>query len=216
MREFKYDVIQLIQSVRERPCLWDKTQDTYKDRFERRTAWQEVFATLDEGYNDMTLEDKRLMGEQVLYKWTNIRDTFMKSLKAKLGRPRRKYVFHKYLKFLIDKSDDNIESGEETYCKVEKETPKEKKRSKKTREIKKPKVFDCTESQDSGTDLLNINEIDEVSDPRLMNEDEAFFASLLPTIVKYNEDEKLEFRIEVLNVMRNIKEKKNWGKIEME
>ena len=44
-----------------------------------------------------------------------------------------------------------------------------------------------------------------------MNEDEAFFASLLPTVVKYNEDERLEFRIEVLNVMKKLKEKRNWA-----
>lgn len=50
--------------------------------------------------------------------------------------------------------------------------------------------------------------MNENNDPRVMNEDEAFFASLLPTIVKYSEDERLEFRIEVLAVMKRINDKR--------
>lgn len=58
---------------------------------------------------------------------------------------------------------------------------------------------------------IDFVEIDEADNPRVMNEDEAFFASLLPTIVKYNEDERLEFRIEVLGVMKKIKDKRKWS-----
>lgn len=56
---------------------------------------------------------------------------------------------------------------------------------------------------------IDFVEVDN-NDPRIMNEDEAFFASLLPTVVKYTEDERLEFRIEVLGVMKKLKEKRTW------
>lgn len=56
---------------------------------------------------------------------------------------------------------------------------------------------------------IDFVEVDD-NDPRIMNEDEAFFASLLPTVVKYTEDERLEFRIEVLGVMKKLKEKRTW------
>lgn len=65
-KEFKYDVVLLIQCVRERSCLWDKRLENYKDRIERRTAWEEIFGILDEGYENMTPEEKRITG--MLYK----------------------------------------------------------------------------------------------------------------------------------------------------
>jgi hypothetical protein len=63
MREFKYDVKLLVQSVKDRPCLWDKSLEVYKDRLERRKAWEEIFNILDDGYESMLPEDKRLTGK---------------------------------------------------------------------------------------------------------------------------------------------------------
>ncbi|XP_047540721.1 uncharacterized protein LOC125073748 [Vanessa atalanta] len=218
MRQFKYDVVQLIHAVRERPCLWDKTLEVYKDRAERRAAWENVFVLLDERYEEMTAEEKRVTGELILNKWTNIRDTFVKTLKTKMGRPRRKYLLYDHLKFLIKvtSTDEDFSVGyntedSSTYMKVEIESPKEttsyRKRSKKSdyieEEPKKIKDIEKTE--------VDYVEVDECNDPRIMNEDEAFFASLLPSVVKYSEDERLEFRIEVLAVMKRIKEKRKWS-----
>lgn len=62
MREFKYNVIDLISYVRDRPCLWDKTIENYKDRMERRSAWEEIFNNLEETYEEMTPEEKRITG----------------------------------------------------------------------------------------------------------------------------------------------------------
>lgn len=62
MREFQYDVVHLIQGVRDRPCLWDKTLDNYKDRVERRAAWEEIFRLLDDKYDELSREDKRITG----------------------------------------------------------------------------------------------------------------------------------------------------------
>ncbi|XP_045456639.1 uncharacterized protein LOC123666578 [Melitaea cinxia] len=218
MREFKYDVVQLIHAVRDRPCLWDRTLEVYKDRAERRAAWEDVFGLLDKGYEEMTAEEKRVTGELILNKWTNIRDTFVKTLKTKMGRPRRKYLLYEHLKFLIKVTstdedftvDFNTEDSS-SYMKIERESPKDstshRKRSRKSdyyeEEAKKSKDSDKTE--------VDYVEVDECNDPRIMNEDEAFFASLLPSVVKYSEDERLEFRIEVLAVMKRIKEKSKWS-----
>lgn len=62
---FRYDVIQLIHAIRDRPCLWDKTIESYKDRIERRNAWEDIFNMLDESYNNMNFEDKRLTGKTI-------------------------------------------------------------------------------------------------------------------------------------------------------
>nr|XP_034836970.1 uncharacterized protein LOC117993294 isoform X3 [Maniola hyperantus] len=195
MREFKYDVVQLIHAVKDRPCLWDKTAEIYKDRAERRAAWEEVFSLLEENYEELSSEQKRVTGEQILNKWTNIRDTFVKTLKrSRMGRPRRKYLLYDHVKFLIKvintEEDFNVELSTDdnsAYMKTERESPQEipttstRKRSKKLNyceeEPKRSKEYDKYEKMEA-----DFAEIDECNDPRIMNEDEAFFASLLPSV----------------------------------
>lgn len=61
-KEFKYDVYTLIENVQHRPCLWNRTLDVYKDRFERHTAWEEIFRILEPKYDVLTPEECRLVG----------------------------------------------------------------------------------------------------------------------------------------------------------
>ncbi|XP_049881917.1 uncharacterized protein LOC126377905 [Pectinophora gossypiella] len=227
---FKYDVIQLIEGVRNKPCLWDKTLENYKDRVERRNAWEEIFNNLEERYEEMGWDEKRTTGDLILNKWTNIRDTFIKTLKTKMGRPKKKYLLYDHLKFLIkvvpeEERNEEYPSEEPSYSYMKQEVEPEEgtsygtKRKKRdngdyTPKKKRDKEVTDTSFEEPDHDAYDTNDaIDFVevdSDPRLMNEDEAFFASLLPTIVKYSEDERLEFRIEVLAVMKRIKDKRNW------
>ncbi|RVE53523.1 hypothetical protein evm_001893 [Chilo suppressalis] len=253
MKEFKYDIVELIHAVRDRPCLWDKTLEVYKDRFERRKAWEEIFSVIDEEYESMSNEERRLTGENVLNKWTNIRDTFVKSLRPKMGKPRRKYILHDHLQFLL-KGQENVQYEEQedevTYLKEENASEEEtvprkrskriersddddsytpntskiecsqsnKRRSKKKDSVDAGAATSNTKAEVSGNeiDFVEVTEINQGADHnRLMNEDEAFFASLLPTVVKYTEDERLEFRIEVLGIMKRIKEARKWCVVEV-
>ncbi|XP_028175760.1 uncharacterized protein LOC114363986 [Ostrinia furnacalis] len=240
MKEFKYDVKTLIQGVRDRPCLWNKSLEVYKDRLERRNAWEEIFNLMDESYEMLPPEEKRLTGEHIVNKWTNIRDTFVKSLRAKMGKSKRRYIYYDLLKFLISeirgedheeeefveevnvpymkeenpsegeieprKRSKRLEKSDDSCTPVQETSFKEhitRKRSKKKETAEQTKVYESS----NDIDFVEVED----SDPRLMNEDEAFFASLLPTVVKYNEDERLEFRIEVLNVMKKLKENRRWS-----
>jgi len=38
---FTYDVATLIERIESKPCLWDKTSDSYKDKIEKSKAWRE-------------------------------------------------------------------------------------------------------------------------------------------------------------------------------
>ncbi|KAJ8705232.1 hypothetical protein PYW07_011059 [Mythimna separata] len=279
MREFKYNVIDLISYVRDRPCLWDKTIENYKDRMERRSAWEEIFNNLDEAYEELAPEEKRITGEMILHKWTNIRDTFLKSLKTRMGKPKKKYLLYDHLQFLtkvlpeserpseINNSNSSFMKQEEldsgfsitaeiapessTSFAISNETSFGSKKnvkandfddakstdyaseasySRKNGRAKRKNRFIFVDDTDSSSsrkktkknstinDDVSVNDqlsaIDFVevdnNDPRIMNEDEAFFASLLPTVVKYTEDERLEFRIEVLGVMKKLKDKRTW------
>ena len=43
---FTYDVATLIELIESKPCLWDKTSDSYKDKIEKLKAWREICAFL--------------------------------------------------------------------------------------------------------------------------------------------------------------------------
>ena len=44
---FTYDVATLIELIESKPCLWDKTSDSYKDKIEKSKAWREICAVLE-------------------------------------------------------------------------------------------------------------------------------------------------------------------------
>lgn len=127
-----------------------------------------------------------------------------------MGRPKKKYMFHDQLKFLIPQTQgEDYNYAEHDYNDTPTQIKHEmsndevqvKKRSRK-REREEPKKTMEYDKSD-----LNFMELDEYNDPRVMNEDEAFFASLLPSVVNYSQDERLEFRMEVLAVMKRIRDK---------
>lgn len=141
-----------------------------------------------------------------------------------MGRPRRKYLLYEHVKFLIkvsspeeDYAELSVDDNAAFAMKTERESPKEvipttssRKRSKKTAysDDERKRTRSNEKDYEKYEKEPDYVEIDECNDPRIMNEDEAFFASLLPSVVKYSEDERLEFRIEVLAVMKRIKEKR--------
>ncbi|CAK1546668.1 unnamed protein product [Leptosia nina] len=192
--------------------------ENYRDRLEKCAAWEEVFATVHEGYSEMSPENKRLAGEKILCKWTNIRDTFVKSLKTRMGRPKKKYIYYDHLKFLLkltgekgvtDYNDDS------TDMKIDEQPRKTKRRRTEYNTDSSDHEYQAnSEDYQNDNDVGIESVVVESNDPRIMNEDEAFFASLLPTVVKYSEDERLEFRIEVLAVMKRIREQRQaWSNV---
>lgn len=178
-------------------------------------------------------------------KWTNIRDTFVKSLRPHPGKSKRKYILHDQMKFLCaiesyggeqadlpDTPDYNPHPQELNTTVLKEETPTEeevpvtntKKRSRRS-DKRDDQEQSCSygpkkrsrkdtppddKDDDSSVNEIDFVEVGDIGEQRLMNEDEAFFASLLPTVVKYNEDERLEFRIDILRVMRKIQENRKW------
>lgn len=63
MKKFKYDAEKLLQAIRERPCLWNKNLENYKDRVEKQVAWNEIYNILDSHYEQMSSDDQRLTSE---------------------------------------------------------------------------------------------------------------------------------------------------------
>ena len=50
---FTYDVATLIALIESKPCLWDKTNDIFKDKIENSKAWREICAFLEGDFHQV-------------------------------------------------------------------------------------------------------------------------------------------------------------------
>uniref|UniRef100_A0A1A9V4F8 MADF domain-containing protein n=1 Tax=Glossina austeni TaxID=7395 RepID=A0A1A9V4F8_GLOAU len=103
MRE-KISIKFLIHLVGERPALWDKTSDMYKDRSLKETSWREICAFINENYERMPSTVKEEFTKMVIKKWTHIRDSWVKSMKngydEQTLRPAKPYIYHDEMQFM--------------------------------------------------------------------------------------------------------------------
>jgi len=61
MGDFEFHIDLLISLVEARPVLWDKTDDTYKDRNKTKKAWREVCICLQEDFEALGDVKKMLL-----------------------------------------------------------------------------------------------------------------------------------------------------------
>ncbi|KAM7357103.1 uncharacterized protein ACRADG_002600 [Cochliomyia hominivorax] len=94
----------LIHLVGERPALWDKTSEEYKDRLLKETSWREICTFINENYERMQPKAKTEFTRMIMRKWTHIRDSWVKSMKYGYDeitkRPPKPYIYHNEMKFM--------------------------------------------------------------------------------------------------------------------
>lgn len=56
-------VSQLIELVRDRPVLWDRQKEVYKNRKLTRKAWVDICETLIENYDELSDQEQKAIGE---------------------------------------------------------------------------------------------------------------------------------------------------------
>lgn len=61
--EIEIDTERLISLVQERPVLWDKTEDIYKDRNATKNAWKEVCVQLKHDFEELKDREKNTFGK---------------------------------------------------------------------------------------------------------------------------------------------------------
>lgn len=59
----QYDLEKLIQMVKERPIIWDKTMEGYRSKQFTQPAWQEIFYEMIDGYHLMDENQQKEAGE---------------------------------------------------------------------------------------------------------------------------------------------------------
>ncbi|XP_063223111.1 uncharacterized protein LOC134531343 [Bacillus rossius redtenbacheri] len=280
MSDLDIDVDKLICLVHERPVLWDKTMEIYKDRNLTREAWRQVCVEFVGDFDSKTPSEKKsigklisplsnnvisLSGQQIMKKWNNIRDSWMKTnRKLKEGQKSgsgankiRKYIYHDELMFLkkicehrpsdssfeaeerniSQKNTDNLpdNSTSETFTE---EQGYEEADAAVEQQIRPTEKTTTQKRSDSGTSV-NVDTstaqgnkgFRDGTEPGLAtgmpvcnrgwlpvcnrgwlpacrpDEDEVFFISITPAVQKMSANDKLEFRMGVLGLIRDINRK---------
>ncbi|CAH1969848.1 unnamed protein product [Acanthoscelides obtectus] len=119
------DIEAFISMVEERPVIWDKTREDFKDRNKTKAAWQEIIDTFI--YENLNEAEKAEIAKTLLQKWNNFFDSFVKSYKKnktpKSGsgfRRIRKYIFHDQLQFLAKTIEHNTTTSSISQEKIQK------------------------------------------------------------------------------------------------
>ncbi|XP_063592448.1 uncharacterized protein LOC134769612 [Penaeus indicus] len=210
------DTERLISLVQERPVLWDKTEDIYKDRNATKNAWKEVCMELKPDFEELEDREKNTFGKDVMKRWTNVRDCYAKfnkktkeAKKSGAGACKVKsYIYSKELQFLsklyeerdTQDSFDGPGTCEEEHDRGASSDPlPSRKSSSGASDVgrKRSRKLDPFEEQ-----MLKIMEDD------AKNRHMSFFRSVLPSLEKFDDDEVLKFQMDVLQSISKIKEGK--------
>ncbi|CAG9853855.1 unnamed protein product [Phyllotreta striolata] len=221
----------LLREVEKRPLLWDKWHEDFKERLKKNIAWTEVCEVLFDDYNNMEESQQKIKMVEATSKWRHVRDNFLRSEKKqleakKLGLKRiAPYLYSRQLQFL--RKTFKIE-GQEDPLTVD-TLPEEDSTLNATgdeedtlffEELKplrwSPVSSDSRDCQSSSKKRKRRNDADErlanyqEGDTQKFenyNDDHAFFMSLLPMVKMLNTDEKLQFRIDVLQLLKKYRNK---------
>ncbi|CAG4951376.1 unnamed protein product [Parnassius apollo] len=68
----------LITLIQERPVIWDKTIDDYKNKRLKYDSWKEIFIHFQPTFEDLSGDEKNKFGQMVMKKWTNMKDSWIK------------------------------------------------------------------------------------------------------------------------------------------
>ncbi|XP_049799554.1 uncharacterized protein LOC126234856 [Schistocerca nitens] len=218
----------LITLVEVRPVLWDKTLDAYRDRIATKNAWREVCVALKQDFDEMEDKDKNAFGIEVIRRWTNLRDSFVKSnikiqaakKSGSAAKKMKKYVYSDQLQFLkklydARETEDSFQSERTARLEEDIETQGS---VENTENVSGP--FDTAPTQQTSKSECHTNRKHRKPDAiemkilRALEEDKpcskmSFLLSLKPHLEKFDEQDYLQFQMGVLKVIENIYERRN-------
>ncbi|XP_044759431.1 uncharacterized protein LOC123317115 [Coccinella septempunctata] len=232
---YDVDAEQLIELVKNRPVLWNRKHEKYRDKFKTQKAWQEILTELDVNFEEFDDDVKSEFGRIVLKKWTQMRDSYRKSLSKKqrsgpAGSKIKTYIYSSRLRFLDnmfeereranrDTSPENIEDPvsaneqsendeihQESVPDVSNLSRPEpsgsgKKDGLPENKFKKP----VPKKQKTNADEWDVNAASAVTPNRHLH----FFKGLLPSLEEFDEFDTLDFQMEVLKLVKDIRMRKH-------
>ncbi|XP_059054844.1 uncharacterized protein LOC131848901 [Achroia grisella] len=227
MSAYCLDVETFISEVKKYPEIWDLHSEDNRFKNKKQRAWAEIARVFITDFDDMPDIDKIDVYRKLHGKWRNIRDSFVRHVKKKDGK--RGYMYATQLSFLNDIykpecSDDDIDN--DPWPSDADDGHRFKKISLKRRLdlLSESNIWnsDCEDAPPSTIENLKRkrasknkkHDIEYVDTPyvdasgsafQIEDEDRSFFESVLPIVRGFDVDQKLEFRSEILGLIKNIR-----------
>ncbi|XP_023939209.1 uncharacterized protein LOC112046701 isoform X2 [Bicyclus anynana] len=208
----------MIQSVHSKACLWNKYDLAYRDKSARDRAWTEVYRDVFPGYDELKEKMRARVGQQISKKWFNCRDAYVKSMKE-AQRGKRPYIYTNILRFLdpvlSDKGSDNqvvfldeqlFDDDNESWHPTSFVDMDEPPNKKAKLETPSKDYLEATDPDNESLVSILARLLHKEDD-----EDRAFFTSLVPSVKSLTDNAKLEFKIQVMKLLKEIKIKDKEG-----
>uniref|UniRef100_A0A8R1U067 MADF domain-containing protein n=1 Tax=Onchocerca volvulus TaxID=6282 RepID=A0A8R1U067_ONCVO len=198
----------VIWAVEQIPCLWNLACEDYRNRSKRRQGWTTVSRMLIHDFENKDLAERQSIEKEIQNKWKNIRDCYVRDLKRKSGeevksrgKRTREYIHAGLLAFLNS-----------SYATQPSSVRSSKTDSKNTYDfildtIVKPFL---NHNEEISCNWIKEKKLEEelgiILDERSLenDDDSTFFSTLLPTVRNLDPKQKIEFRLEVLQALRQI------------
>ncbi|XP_067636155.1 uncharacterized protein hng2 [Eurosta solidaginis] len=230
---FKYDIVTLIELIESKPCIWDKTNEYNKNKNQREKNWQEVFSFLEDGYEQLSLAEKKKTGYIIMAKWSNIRDSFLRSLRTKrCPGAKKRYIYSEHLQFLlklgqkddtetnfsqVGTKDDSIDV--EDLMNSQPPTTSRSEPKSTTQSLSTPLSNRLTSRENRTRSNIQWNDVDreilsglkkakhsdESCSSHSRSDHEMLLLSFVPYIRDMNETELMDFQMETITTIKKIK-----------
>ncbi|XP_071874312.1 uncharacterized protein [Bombus fervidus] len=211
----------LISEVEKHPVLWDISNLEYKDKLKRNEAWLRVASIVTPNFMQKMETDKKIIVQEVTSKWRSVRDNYIRTLRKRNGnnksgsaaKKKIRYVYEEQLGFL-KKCREPKDTSSST--KVEKNDPISTD-SETNISNGFESIFDNEETNNEfryppreKTKRINAEEeVDNLSEYKKNtnsdDDDMAFYKSTLPLIKSFNLEQKMEYRMQIMQLIQNIR-----------
>ncbi|XP_061725311.1 uncharacterized protein LOC133531193 isoform X2 [Cydia pomonella] len=197
----------LILTIKKHECIWNKNSSAYHTKGAKEDAWNQICEELISGWQDLAEPAKFSKQWELKKRWNNIRDYYKKDLALQLsgaiGQTKRKrYVFSETLDFLrplMDQSQTEKQEepdGQEIYLEEHFYSSDEDSIQLKRKEVQENEIVEDNKHlyaiPTRSTDLLEEDS------------DWLFLRSLLSDMKDMNRAQKLEFKMGVLKLYKDI------------
>nr|CAD7415474.1 unnamed protein product [Timema poppensis] len=218
---FQCNSEQLIGEVRKYPALYDPSHPKYSDKAAKNKYWKKVAEVTITGWAGFSPLEQTMREKDLYRRWKSLRDCFRRelSIQAKEERfnttdsRRKTYMYYDNMLFLLPimgqtrakKDSDEEERKPDVTDEVEEE-PREKHPRRRykglSRVSRRPSVLD--EDPLVEVQMCSVPQIVAPAEEEAPNDDDdkAFLMSLLPTLRRFDERDKLTVRIEIMNTLR--------------
>ncbi|KAI5639655.1 BESS motif domain-containing protein [Phthorimaea operculella] len=181
--QFEYDPELLIEEIKKRPGIWDYSDVNYRTMAARVDLWNEVVETLLQPDVKVTKTEMRELVIQLQKKWKGVKDAFVKYIQNP-NRSKRPYLYSKQLHIVI--KDEQSSEEDATYVDVEPFMSDTEKSATKPKPVEDFAFASVSNIESAVEDC-----------------DKMFLLSLLPHLKSIPEENRLNAKMELLQVLRN-------------